>query len=356
MKGWMVVKANAPLEEIEMPTPVPQGSEVLIEVTYCGVCHSDLHFWKGEYNMGGGQVMTLADRGVTLPRAPGHEIAGRVAALGPDARGVKIGDMRVVYPWLGCGECEDCNSARDNMCLSPRSIGVVSDGGFGSHVLVPHARYLFDPGNVDPALAATYACSGLTCYSAISKVTPLTPGKPVLVIGAGGIGLMMIAMLKAFGHDNIVVVDIDPAKREAALAAGASQVVDGNGADLAPRVIAACGLVAAAFDCVNRDSTARAALDSLAKGGKLVLIGVAGGELTLSLAAMIFRSHSIMGNLTGSPADLRGVLALANAGRLQPTPVTCCPQDQANQALLDLKEGKFTGRAVLVREAEDNHA
>lgn len=356
MKGWMVVKANAPLEEIEMPTPVPQGSEVLIEVTHCGVCHSDLHFWKGEYNMGGGQVMMLAERGVTLPRAPGHEIAGRVAALGPDAQGVKIGDMRVVYPWLGCGKCEDCNSERDNMCLSAQAIGVVRNGGFGSHVLVPHARYLFDPGKVDPALAATYACSGLTCYSAVSKVAPLTPGKPVLVIGAGGIGLMMIAMLKAFGHDNIVVVDIDPTKREAALAAGARQVVDGNGDDLAARVLAACGPVAAAFDCVNRDSTARAALDSLAKGGKLVLVGVSGGELTLSLAGMIFRSHSIMGNLTGSPADLRAVLALANAGKLEQTLVTCCPHDQANQALLDLKEGKFTGRAVLVRDTQVSHA
>ena len=356
MKGWMVVATNAPLEELEMPTPVPQGTEVLVEVTHCGVCHSDLHFWKGEYNMGGGQMMKLAERGVTLPRAPGHEVAGRVVALGPDAQGVQIGDMRVVYPWLGCGECADCNSERDNLCLSPRGIGVVRHGGFGSHVVVPHARYLFDPGNVDPALAATYACSGLSCYSSVSKVAPLEAGKPALIIGAGGVGLMMIAMLKAFGHDNIVVVDIDAAKRAAALEAGASQVLDGTGDDLAARVIAACGPVAAAFDCVNRDSTARAALDSLAKGGKLVLVGMAGGDLNVSLAGMIFRSHSIMGNLTGSPADLRAVLALANEGKLAPTPVTCCPQDHANQALLDLKQGKFTGRAVLVREAEVTHA
>jgi alcohol dehydrogenase, propanol-preferring len=356
MKGWMIVAASEPLEEIEIPTPVPQGAEVLVEVTHCGVCHSDLHFWKGEYNMGGGQVMKLADRGVTLPRAPGHEIAGRVVALGPDARGVAIGDLRVVYPWLGCGECAECNSERDNMCLTPRGIGTVRDGGFSSHVLVPHARYLFDPGNVDLALAATYACSGLTCHSAVSKVLPLEASKPVLIIGAGGIGLMMIAMLKAFGHDNIVTVDIDPAKRAAALAAGAGQVIDGNGDDLAARVLAACGPVAVAFDCVNRDSTARAALDCLGKGGKLVLVGVAGGDLQLSLAAMIFRAQSVIGNNTGSPADLRAVLELANSGKLAPTPVTCCPHDAANQTLLDLKHGKFTGRAVLVREAAGSDA
>ena len=351
MKSWMVVEPNAPLEQIELPTPEPQGSEVLVEVTHCGVCHSDLHFWKGEYAMGGGQVMKLAQRGVTLPRAPGHEVAGRVVALGPDAKGTEIGDMRVIYPWLGCGECEDCNNERDNLCLSPRGIGVVRHGGFGSHVIVPHARYLFDPGNVDIALAATYACSGLSCYSAVSKVAPLVPGKPALIIGAGGIGLMMIAMLKAFGHDNIVVVDIDSAKRAAALDAGASQVVDGTGDDVAARVIAASGPVAVAFDCVNSDSTARAALDALAKGGKLVLIGMSGGDLTLSLAGMIFRSHSVIGNLTGSPADLRAVLALANAGKLEPTPINCRPHDEANQALVDLKQGKFIGRTVLVREA-----
>jgi alcohol dehydrogenase, propanol-preferring len=350
MKAWMVVEANKPLEEIEQPTPVPTGSEVLIEVTHCGVCHSDLHFWKGEYNMGGGVSMKLVERGVELPRAPGHEVAGRVVAMGPDATGVSLGDMRVVYPWLGCGDCAECNNERDNMCLSGRAIGVVRHGGFGSHVVVPHGRYLFDPGNVDLALAATYACSGITAYSAVSKIMPLAPDKPVLIIGAGGIGLMIIAMLKAFGHHNITSVDIDAAKREAALAAGATQVVDGAADGLAEQIIAACGPVAAAFDCVNRDSTARTALDALGKGGKLVLVGVAGGDLTLSLATMIFRSYSIIGNLTGSPADLRAVLKLANEGLLEPTPITLCPHDHANQALVDLKAGKVTGRTVLVRE------
>ena len=139
MKAWKIVASKAPLEQFDEPMPVPTGSEVVVEVTHCGVCHSDLHFWKGEYNMGGGKVMRLADRGVTLPRAPGHEIAGRVVAMGPDASGVKIGDVRVVYPWLGCGECAYCLSERDNMCASPKGIGTVRDGGFGSHVVVPHA-------------------------------------------------------------------------------------------------------------------------------------------------------------------------------------------------------------------------
>lgn len=350
MQAWMVVKPSAPLESFDLPTPEPQGTEVLIEVTHCGICHSDLHFWKGEYNMGGGKIMKLADRGVELPRSPGHEIAGRVARLGPDATGVKIGDVRVVYPWLGCGNCEACAAGDDNLCTAQRSIGVVRNGGFGSHVVVPHSRYLADPGNVDPALAATYACSGLSVLSAVKKLPKLAPDKPVVLIGAGGLGLLAIAMLQAFGHRHIVSVDLDPAKRAAALEAGASQAVDGTADGLAGRIATACGApVAAVLDFVNNDDTARVAFDVLGKGGTLVMVGVAGGELPLSLAGMIFRALTIRGSNTGTPADLREVLALANSGKLRPTPVQCCPVDKVNEALLDLKAGRVMGRAVLVR-------
>lgn len=348
MKAWKVVEPKAPLQLIEETTPVPVGSEVLVEVTHCGVCHSDLHFWNGEYNMGGGRSMKLSERGVTLPRAPGHEVAGRVVALGPDATGVSIGDMRVIYPWLGCGACMYCQSERDNMCASPKAVGVVRDGGFGSHVIVPHARYLVDPGPVDLALAATYACSGITVYSAIAKIMPLDPDAPVLLIGAGGLGLMGIAMLLAVGHRNIVSVDVDEAKRAAALAEGAVAALDGCAPDFARNILATCGPIAAVIDFVGSDGTARAGFDSLAKGGIYIAVGVAGGELTLSLPGMIFGAKSVRGSLTGNPQDLRAVIALAAAGKLKATPVTLCPHDHANDALQDLHDGKVTGRIVLV--------
>ena len=353
MKAWAVVEAGKPLEKIELPTPVPAGTEVLIEVTHCGVCHSDLHFLKGEYNMGGGKVMKLAERGVTLPRAPGHEIAGRVVAAGPDACGVAIGDVRVVYPWLGCGHCEACKAEQDNMCVAQRSLGVLQDGGFGTHVLVPHTRYLVDPGNVDPALAATYACSGITTYSCVSKIMPLEPGAPVVLIGAGGLGLMAIAMLRAFGHRAIVSVDTDSSKLEAARVAGATATVDGSGDDVGARIVAAAGgPVKAVIDFVNISSTARVGFDVLAKGGKLVAVGVSGGELMVSLAGLVFRAVTILGTNTGTPQDLRDVMALANAGKLAPTPITLCARDDANRALSALHHGEVTGRIVLSAETE----
>jgi len=349
VKAWAVVGHEQPLACIEIRDPEATGTEVVLEVERCGVCHSDLHFWHGVYNMGGGRMMRLAERGVTLPRAPGHEIVGRVIKVGPDARGVSVGDSRVVYPWIGCGTCARCLAEEDNLCLAQRSLGVLQDGGFAERVKVPHPRYLVDYGNLDPSLAATYACSGLTVYASVRQIMPLDPDAPVLLVGAGGLGLAGIAMLKAQGHRRIVSADISEAKRAAALAAGATATVDASAPDVVRRAQEACGgPAAAAIDFVNSTETARFAFDTLDKGGRLVLVGVAGGEITLSLAGLIFRAQSVVGNNTGSLKDLRAVIALAREGRLGATPVQTFPKDAANEALTALERGEITGRAVLV--------
>jgi alcohol dehydrogenase, propanol-preferring len=351
MKAWAVVEAGKPLQHIDLPMPEPVGTEVLLEVTHCGVCHSDLHFWHGFYDLGGGNRLRLADRGVTLPRAPGHEIVGRVVRLGPEATGVSVGDLRVVYPWIGCGTCERCRDEQDNMCTEQRTLGVIQHGGFGSHVVAPHPRYLVDPGTVDPAVAATYACSGITVYGAVRKVMPLPPDDPVVLIGAGGLGLSAIAMLKALGHCAIVSVDIGADKRQAALDSGATAVVDGGAANLTQAIVAAAqGPVKAVIDFVNIDATARAGFDALAKGGKFVAVGIGGGMITLSLSGMVFRGLSVAGSLTGSPQDLREVMALAQSGKLKPLPVERLHKDDANKALSRLDGGTVTGRLVLVAE------
>ena len=348
MKAWAVVKNGAPLELIDVKAQEPKGTEVLLKVTHSGVCHSDLHFWKGYYDMGGGKTLSLTERGVVLPRAPGHEIVGRVTKLGPDATGVAVGDLRIVFPWLGCGVCERCLKGEDNTCDKPRAIGVLQDGGFGEEVLVPHSRFLVDMGGVDPALASTFACSGITVYSAIKKIMPLAPNDPVVLIGAGGLGLAAISMLLALGHQRIISVDISADKRAAALEMGATLAVDGSGNDVLARLLAASGgPVKAAIDFVNVSSTAQLGLDCLAKGGKLVLIGVGGGELVISLAGMIFKPRTIQGSATGNPQDLRDVVALAQAGKLKPIPLTILPMDQANAALNLLHDGGVRGRIVL---------
>ncbi len=348
MRAWAVVENGADLQEIEMPTPEPTGKQVLLEVTHCGVCHSDLHIWEGYYDIGGGKRMSLKDRGVKLPLAMGHEIVGRVVKLGPDATGVAVGDLRIVFPWVGCGTCERCLAEEDNMCLTGKSLGVYQNGGYATHVLAMEPRHLVDPGTVDPALAATYACSGITVYSAIKKVMPLPPDSPIVLVGAGGLGLNAIAVLKAMGHRNIVSVDISEEKRANATAAGATATVDGSGEGVAEAIMAAAGApVRAIIDLVNGTATARFSMAALTKGGRLVQVGLFGGDMTLMLPIMAMRELTVGGSYVGNPKELRELVALAQAGTLKPLPYSTVPMNQANDALMRLKDGKITGRVVL---------
>jgi propanol-preferring alcohol dehydrogenase len=352
MRAWAVVENGKPLQEIELPTPEPTGTQVLLETTYCGVCHSDLHIWDGEYDLGGGKKMNMKDRGVVLPLAMGHEIVGRVVKLGPDATGVKVGDIRIVFPWVGCGTCKQCLAEEDNMCLTSKALGVYQNGGYGTHVVAPHPRHLVDPGTLNPAVAATYACSGITVYSAIKKVMPLPADEPIVVVGAGGLGLNAIEVLKAIGHKNIIVVDINPVKRQAALDAGATKVVDGSGEGTTARIIeAAGGAVGAIIDLVNGTATARFAFDALRKGGKLIQVGLFGGELSLPLPIMAMRALTVQGSYVGNPKELRELVALAQAGTLSALPVEEVPQSSADAALMRLRDGKVTGRLVLRADA-----
>ena len=352
MRAWAVVENGEDLQEIDLPTPEPKGAEVLLEVTHCGVCHSDLHIWEGHYDLGGGKRMSLKDRGVVLPLAMGHEIVGRVAKLGPDAEGVAVGDVRIVYPWVGCGHCERCLAEEDNMCLVSRSIGIYQHGGYATHVLAMHPRHLVDPGTLDPAVASTLACSGITVYSAIRKIMPIAPSEPVVLVGAGGLGLAAIGILRALGHQAIVSVDVDEAKLQAARDAGATATVDGSGEGVTQRLLAACGgPVAAVIDLVNGTATAAFAFAALRKGGRLVQVGLFGGELTLPLPLMAIRALTVQGSYVGNPKDLRELVALAQAETVNPVPVTRVPQAQANDALMRLKSGQVTGRLVLTATA-----
>lgn len=347
MELWAITAPGQPLEKITEPDPVPTGTEVLVKVSHCGVCHSDLHLWKGEYDLGGGKKLNILERGVKLPRAPGHEVLGEVVAVGPEAKGVKIGDKRVIYPWMGCGTCAVCLRGDENMCDKPHAIGVIHHGGFSSHVIVPHPRYLFDYGNVDPAVAATFACSGITVYSAIRKMGDVDKGAAILLIGAGGLGFAALTMLHAMGYARIIMTDINPDKRDAVMAAGAIGFVPAGPDTIAEVQQIAGGPPAAVIDLVNNGKTTQLGLDVLGRGGKLVLVGVGGGEIMLSTAGMIFRPRSIIGSATGSLSDLAAVIELAKAGKLAPVPVNPMPKDQANEAIERLEHGHVTGRIIL---------
>jgi alcohol dehydrogenase/propanol-preferring alcohol dehydrogenase len=239
------------------------------------------------------------------------------------------------------------------MCTrAARSLGVYKNGGYATHVVAPHPRHLVDPGSIDPALAATYACSGITVFSAIKKCMPLAPEEAIVLVGAGGLGLNAIAILKAMGHRHIISVDVSPAKRDGALKAGATKAVDGSGEGVAKRIIeAAGGPVAAVIDLVNGTATARFGFDALRKGGRLVQVGLFGGELTVALPIMAIRALTVQGSYVGTVKDLRELVALAQGGGVESLPVELVPQREANEALMRLRDGRVAGRLVLRAEA-----
>jgi D-arabinose 1-dehydrogenase-like Zn-dependent alcohol dehydrogenase len=348
MKSYDIVEYGAPLKPIERPTPKPSGTEVLLKVTAAGVCHSDVHIADGYFDMGGGKRLNMADRGMKLPHTLGHETAGEVVAVGSDATGVKVGDQRLIYPWIGCGTCDVCPDGHENLCLAPRYLGVQRAGGYSDHIMVPHPRYLLDIGDVPPAEAAPYACSGLTTYSALRKFGEGLQKRPLVVIGAGGLGLMCLTIHKALGGKAAIAVDIDPAKRDAALKAGAVAAIDGAAPNAVAQIKqAAGGAVWQVIDLVGAPATAQLGIDSLTKGGKLVIVGLYGGQITIPLPLIPQRALTIQGSYTGSLREMADLLELVRQRKVPKIPFRTRPLDEVNAALLDLRAGKVIGRTVL---------
>jgi D-arabinose 1-dehydrogenase-like Zn-dependent alcohol dehydrogenase len=349
MRSYEVVDYGAPLRLAERPTPEPRGTEVLLRTLGAGVCHSDVHIWEGYYELGGGKRLMAKDRGLVPPITMGHEIAGEVVAVGPDAAGVAPGDKRVAYPWIGCGACAICARGDEHFCPAPRYLGIYRPGGYADHVLVPHPRYLLGIGALTPEEAAPYACSGLTAYGALKRVgEAVLRAGPVALIGAGGLGLMGVALVKALGGVGAIVADIDPKKREAGLAAGALAAVDAAAPDAVRQLQAAAGgALTAVVDFVGASATARLGIDALGKGGKYVIVGLFGGDVTLSLPLLPMRALTVEGSYVGSLPEFRELLDLVIAGEVPPVPLDLRRLDQAQRALDDLKEGRVLGRAVL---------
>jgi D-arabinose 1-dehydrogenase-like Zn-dependent alcohol dehydrogenase len=349
MKSYDVIDFGAPLKPSEKPTPRPEGTEVLLRTLACGVCHSDLHIWEGWYDLGGGKKLTVKDRGLIPPLTLGHEIVGEVAAVGSEVSGVKLGDRRLVHPWIGCGACPVCRRGEEQLCTAPRIPGAHRPGGYADYVLVPHARYLLDPGMLQPVQAAPYACAGLTAFGALKRVgEAVLKEQPIMIIGAGGLGLMSVALLKAMGGKGAVVADISAEKREAALKAGALAAIDAAAEDAAKQAQhAGNGPLAAAIDFVGAPATAALGIDAIARGGKYVIVGLFGGDITLSLPLLPMRAITVQGSYVGSLAEMKELLGLVAAGKMPPVPISQRQLHEVNTVLEELKAGRIIGRAVL---------
>jgi D-arabinose 1-dehydrogenase-like Zn-dependent alcohol dehydrogenase len=344
MLSWQIIEHGKPLQKVISETPKPQGSEVLVRVTRAGVCHSDVHIWDGYFDLGGGKRFYVKERGCVPPFTLGHEPFGVIEALGPRARGVRVGQKKIVYPWIGCGKCAVCKAGQDNYCVSGiRFFGVSRPGAYSTHLLVPDPKYLVDAAGIDEAFAATLACSGLTAYSAAAKLPEIGPRDRVAVLGCGGLGLIGISVLREKGVKHVVACDIDEAKLAAAVRLGAKETLNTRAPDASQKLQG----IAAAIDFVGSPATAALGIGALRKGGRYVICGLYGGELVHPLPPIAQRAIGIVGSYVGSLQELKEVVGLAKRRKLRPAPVDLRPADEASRALDDLKAGRVLGRIVL---------
>jgi D-arabinose 1-dehydrogenase-like Zn-dependent alcohol dehydrogenase len=351
MRCYDLVEFGKPLVERERPTPVPQGTEVLLRVRRSGVCHSDIHIAEGFFDLGGEGKFYMADRGMKLPMAMGHEILGEVIAAGPDAPDAPIGQTMLVHPWIGCGDCLACNDERENECTRMNALGVVRDGGYATHVLVDHPKFLVDVEGLDLDTVTPYSCSGVTVYNALKKAGPMNEGEWLAVMGAGGLGLNAVGIARAMGFEKIVSVDIDDRKLQAAVEMGADAVLNSSREDALEELRRITGnQLLAVVDTVGAPATSRLAVHALIKMGRYVVVGLYGGDFTMPLPWLPQKYLTVRGSYVGSCNDLRELIALVKEGKVKEIPVSSRPLAEANQTLEDLKAGKITGRVVLTTE------
>lgn len=316
MRAVVLPAFHAPLELIERPIPQPSDGQVLVKVLACGVCHSDLHVVEGHFSSS------------PLPLVLGHEIAGEL----PD------GDRVLVYtPW-GCGECRFCQATEEMICPDGREAGILQDGGYAEHVLVPAERYIYPIGDLDPVQAAPLGCGGLTAYRAVKHALPwLKPGARAVVLGAGGLGQYGIQYIRLLSDAVVVAGDPSGAKQERALELGAEAAADPGDLE---------GPVDAVLDFVGSEETLTRAAKLVDRKGVVIVIGLFGGKIPFGLGAVPHETH-FLSSIWGSRDELAELIALAQRENIEAT-IETMPLEQAQEAHNRLRAGEARGRLVLV--------
>jgi propanol-preferring alcohol dehydrogenase len=268
--------------------------------------------------------------------------------MGDAVSDVSKGDDVLVFPWIGCGECPACKVGNENLCDAPRSMGVFQDGGYSDYALIPNSKYLAKLDGVDPDVATSLACSGLTAYTAIKKANQNSP-EFLVIVGAGGLGLMGVQIASAITDAKIICVDLDDQKLEVAKKMGADYTINSKDPETTQKIMSICNDKGAdsVVDFVNAPPTAKLDFAILRKRGNLVLVGLFGGSFELSLVTIPLKSIIIQGAYTGNYDDMVELLALARKGIINPVISKRYSLDETNAALEDLKARKIIGRAVI---------
>jgi propanol-preferring alcohol dehydrogenase len=339
MRAMVLEKPRTPLVMCERSTPVPAAGEILVEIAACGVCRTDLHVVDGE----------LPDP--RLPIVPGHEIVGRVAAMGVEVTGFAIGE-RVGVPWLGftCGVCPYCRAGRENLCDRPLFTGYTRDGGYATHA-VADARYCFPlPERMNDAEVAPLLCAGLIGWRSYRMATDgegrgkgTEAGAKAKALGLYGFGAAahILAQVATWQGSRVYAFTRSGDVAAQVFAKSLGAVWAGGSDEMPPEPLDAAIIFAPVGALVPL------ALKAVKKGGRVVCGGIHMSDIPSFPYRLLWEERHIVSVANLTRADAREFLDVAPQAGVK-TEVTRYPLEHANEALADLREGRMQGAAVLI--------
>ena len=324
---------NVQLIENKELRPLETG-EALVDIEYCGVCHTDLHVAHGDFGKVPGRVL-------------GHEGIGIVKEIAPDVKSLKIGD-RVSVAWFfeGCGACEYCTTGRETLCRKVKNAGYSVDGGMAEQCIVTADYAVKVPEGLDPAQASSITCAGVTTYKAI-KEAQLQPGQWTVIFGAGGLGNLAVQYAKKVFNAHVVAVDINNDKLALAKEVGADIVINGHEVEDVAALIQekTDGAHSAVVTAVSKVAFNQA-VDSVRAGGRVVAVGLPSEMMDLSIVKTVLDGIQVIGSLVGTRKDLEEAFQFGAEGLVVPV-VQKRPISDAVDVFDEMEAGTIQGRMVL---------
>ena len=324
---------NVQLVENKEMRPLETG-EALVDIEYCGVCHTDLHVAHGDFGKVPGRVL-------------GHEGIGIVKEIAPDVKSLKVGD-RVSVAWFfeGCGACEYCTTGRETLCRTVKNAGYSVDGGMAEQCIVTADYAVKVPEGLDPAQASSITCAGVTTYKAI-KEAQLQPGQWTVIFGAGGLGNLAVQYAKRVFNAHVVAVDINNDKLALAKEVGADIVINGHEVeDVAALIQEKTGGAHSALVTAVSKVAFNQAVDSVRAGGRVVAVGLPSEMMDLSIVKTVLDGIQVIGSLVGTRKDLEEAFQFGAEGLVVPV-VQKRPVSDAVDVFDEMEAGTIQGRMVL---------
>lgn len=331
MKAAIFEGANKPLKIEEVERPKIEPNEILVKIAACGICHTDLHY---------------IDHGTPTFKQPpmilGHEPSGHVAEAGAHVKKFKEGDRVLIPAVLTCGYCDFCRVGRENICENMTMLGNHIDGAYAEYIKVPAKDVCRLPGGIPLEEGSIIADAISTPFHAVKNRAQVKPGDTVVVFGCGGIGTNIIQVAAAVGG-SVIAVDILDKKLETAKKFGATATINPTKVERVEKEIKKLtgGGADIAIEAIGKPETIQTAFGTLRKGGRLVVVGFSGKDVTVNAAKIMFFEMEIVGSLGCRPTDYPKLIELVRLGKIKVKELVTnrFPLDKINDAFDLLRSG-----------------